>query len=164
MAETKYIIFALGDQKYSMKLSSIKGIEQIYNIVPVPVGAEFIKGIIHLRDSIIPIFDLKEKFEIFNEAEDAEKQLLVAESHNMQIGFEVDMVLGIMSVQDEDIKAVPPVVKSEETGYLEDVLRVRTANTDKTDIVLSISVDNIMSDSEYEKISNAIEETKAAEK
>ena len=164
MAETKYIIFALGDQKYSMKLSSIKGIEQIYNIVPVSVGAEFIKGIIHLRDSIIPIFDLKEKFEIFNEAEDAEKQLLVAESHNMQIGFEVDMVLGIMSVRDEDIKAVPPVVKSEETGCLEDVLRVRTANTDKTDIVLSISVDNIMSDSEYEKISNAIEETKAAEK
>jgi len=163
MAETKYIIFALGDQKYSMKLSSIKGIEQVYNVVPVPVGAEFIKGIIHLRDSIIPIFDLKEKFEIYDEAEGAEKQLLVTESHGMLIGFEVDNVLGIMSVQDEDIKDVPTVVKSEETGYLEDVLRIRMTNSDKIEIVLSISVDSIMSDSEYETISNVIEETKAAE-
>lgn len=38
MAVTKYIVFRLNDQKYSMKLTKINGIEYVYHVVPVPMG------------------------------------------------------------------------------------------------------------------------------
>ena len=38
MAVTKYIVFHLNDQKYSMKLTKINGIEYVYHVVPVPMG------------------------------------------------------------------------------------------------------------------------------
>ena len=60
MAEIKYMVFGLEDQLYSLKLSNINGIEYIYNIVPVPAGARFMKGIIHLRNNIVPVYNLKE--------------------------------------------------------------------------------------------------------
>ena len=55
MAVTKYIVFHLNDQKYSMKLTKINGIEYVYHVVPVPMGPACIKGIIHLRNEVIPV-------------------------------------------------------------------------------------------------------------
>lgn len=159
MAETKYIIFALGEQKYGMKLSQINGIEHIYNVVPVPVGAEYIKGIINLRNSVVPIYDIKARFEIEGEPSVCNKQLLVMETHGISMGFEVDDVLGIIPVSDEDIAEIPTVVRSDETGYLENVIRVSLPDTDKAEIMISISIDNIMSENEFVDVSNALEDS-----
>lgn len=163
MAETKYIIFTLGEQKYSMKLSKINGIEQSYNVVPFPVGTEYIKGIIHLRESVIPVYDLKARFEIDEESSVCNRQLLVTETHGLKMGFEVDNVLGIMQVDDEDIKDIPNVARSEETAYLEDVIKVSFPESDKPEIMLSISVDNIMSENDFGDISDALEKSQQEE-
>lgn len=157
MTEIKYIIYALGDQKYSMKLSKINGIEYIYNVVPVPMGADCIKGIIHLRNIIVPIYDLKGQFGIEETAEDANPQMLICETHGIKIGIEVDNVLGIIPIPEEDIKKVPNVVKNENTGYLENVVRVTLPETNKTEITLSVNVDKLMTDSDFDSVSDALE-------
>lgn len=164
MAETKYIVFTLGDQRYCTKLDKIKGIEQDYFIVPVPAGAENIKGVIHLRESVIPIFDIKKKFDM-EETDNDSKQLLIAETHNIKIGIEVDSVLSIVEVKDEDIKATPKVVLGEETGYLDGIIKVgNVGNFDaKTDIVLSIGIDTIMSEEEFEDVYEVLEDASSAE-
>lgn len=163
MAETKYIIFTLGEQKYSMKLSKINGIEQSYNVVPFPVGTEYIKGIIHLRESVIPVYDLKARFQIDDESCGRGKQLLVAETHDLKMGFEVDDVLGIIPVDDEDVKDIPSVARSEETAYLEDVIKVSFPESGNSEIMLSISVDNIMSENDFDDISDALEKSQQEE-
>lgn len=152
MAETKYIVFVLGQQKYGMRLSNVNGIESMYNVVPIPAGTKFIKGIIHLRDLVIPIYDLKSRFGIADESEMGSSQLLVTETHEISIGFEVDDVIGIVTVPDEDVKKVPKVVKNAETGYLENIIKVDLG--DAEEIILCISVDNIMSDSEFDDVSD----------
>ena len=83
MAVTKYIVFHLNDQKYSMKLTKINGIEYVYHVVPVPMGPACIKGIIHLRNEVIPVFSLKRLFGMPEEA--AETQLLITETHGMKL-------------------------------------------------------------------------------
>lgn len=159
MAEIKYIAFGLGDQKYGITLSKINGIEQVYNVVPVPMGAEYIKGIIHLREEVIPVYDLKKRFGIDGDCAPDDRQLLVAETHGMKLGIEVDSVLGIVEVQEEDVKKVPTVVRSEETDYLENVVRLKLPSMRNEDVVLSISVDRIMTEQEFDSVSNALEET-----
>ncbi len=163
MAEVKYIVYKLGEQKYSMKLSEINGIEHTYNVVPVPLGAQYIKGIIHLREKVIPIYDLKEKFNITDVPAVCNKQILISETHGISLAFEVDDVIGIVPVPEENIKEIPDVVKTDETGYLENVVKVVLPDTKKGDIMLSISVDRIMSDKDFEKVSNALESTQTEE-
>ncbi|MGN0435682.1 MAG: chemotaxis protein CheW [Wujia sp.] len=158
MAETKYIVFSLGQQKYSMKLSRVNGIEQIYNVVPIPVGARFIKGMIHLRDNVIPIYNLKEHFNIPDEGPTATRQLLIAESHEIKMGFEVDEILGIIPIDSSDIKEVPDVVRNDETGYLENIIKVTFPETGKVEIMISINVDKLMSDNDFENVRNALED------
>lgn len=162
MAETKYIVYTLGEQRYCMKLSNINGIEQVYNIIPVPMGADYIKGIIHLRKQVLPIYDLLGRFGIEDKSSNT-RQLLVTETHGMKMGFEVDDVLGIVAVPDDEIKVVPTVVCSEETGYLENVVNIRLPEDRQAGIVISVSIDNIMSESEFANVSSALEEKKNSE-
>ena len=155
MAETKYIVFRLNEQKYCLRLDKINGIENVYHIVPVPMGAACIKGIIHLRNEVIPVFSLKKLFEMAEKTD--EIQLLITETHSMKLAMEVDEVLGIVNIPDEDIKQIPMVVHTEETGYLEDVVKLTLPESDKEEIVISIAVDTLMSEHEFGQIENALE-------
>lgn len=146
MAEIKYVIFNLGEQKYGMKLARIQGIEQTYNILPAPMVAEGVRGIINLRNVIVPIFDIKYRFHIDEELLDGNKQIMVTEVDGMKIGFEVDHVIGIVAVPEEEIKTVPRVATNDNTGYLENVIRVNFAETNTSEIMISIDIDNLLSD------------------
>lgn len=157
MAEIKYMVFGLEDQLYSLKLSNINGIEYIYNIVPVPAGAKYMKGIIHLRNNIVPVYNLKERFGIEETNTSTERQLLITETHGMKLGIEVDCVKGIISVPEENIKEVPHVVKSDETGYLENVIKVILPETAKEELVITISIDRLMPDADFENIASSIQ-------
>ena len=157
MAEIKYMVFGLEDQLYSLKLSNINGIEYIYNIVPVPAGAKFMKGIIHLRNNIVPVFNLKEKFGIEETNTSTERQLLITETHGMKLGIEVDCVKGIIPVPEENIKEAPEVIKGEDTDYLENIIKVVLPETNKEEIVITISVDKLMPDADFENIASSIQ-------
>lgn len=158
MGEVQYVIFALGSQKYCMQLSKINGIEQSYVIVPVPAAAENIKGLIHLRGEIAPVYNLREKLHIYEPSSSEESQLLMSETHDILLAFEVDNVLGIQTVSEADIMKIPIVVHSDETDYLENVIRI-SSEEGKSEIILCISVDNIMSEVDFENIKRAIEES-----
>ena len=74
-----------------------------------------------------------------------------------------DYVLGIVAVLDEDIKDAPSVVCSDETGYLENVVNIKLPEEKEAGIMISVSIDNIMSESEFANVSNALEEKKNSE-
>lgn len=159
MAEAQYVIFSLGTQKYCMQLSKIYGIEQSYVLVPVPAAAEHIKGLIHMRGYLAPVYNLREKLQIDEPSLTEEKQLLISETHDIFFGFEVDDVLGIQTVSETDVMEIPIVVKSDETDYIESVIRVPSADGTASEIILCISVDHIMSEVDFENIKRSLEES-----
>ncbi len=163
MAETRYILFLLGEQKYGMKLDKISSIEESYSVVPIPMGVEYIKGIIHLRNTVIPIYNLKSKFGIDEDFVSKKRQLLIGETHGMNIAFEVDQVVGIIDIPEENIKDMPAVIKNEETGCLENVLKIDNAGNGNADIMIGINIDKLMSDSEFEDVSGALEASELEE-
>ncbi|MBR1815685.1 MAG: chemotaxis protein CheW [Lachnospiraceae bacterium] len=163
MAETKYIVFLINEQKYCIDLSKIKGIESDYQVVRIPSSADFIRGIIHLRNEIVPIYDLKERFEQENDYSGKTVQLLVTETHNLKLGIEVDDVVGIVGVEEDDIKSVPGVVTTDDTNYLESVIRIESERKGHKDIILCISVDRLITDEEAEVLEELIEEENSQE-
>lgn len=159
VAEVKYIVFCLGDQKYGIELSRINGIEKLFSIVPVPVGPEYIKGIINLRNEVIPIYNLKSKLQIIPGPVSATAQTLIAETHDVKLGFEVDDILGIVPTDTKDIKEVPNVAMNEQTVFFENVIKVKFQESNKEEILLTINIDKLMTDSEFAQVAEAIEDS-----
>lgn len=164
MAGVKYIAFRLGDQKYAIKLSKINGLEPIYDMSPVPMGAENLKGIVRIRDLVVPIYDLKGSFGIYDSGRTAKSQLLVMELRGIKMGIEVDDVLGIVEVEKEDINQVPFVVHNDKTDYLENVVKITLPETTKSEIVVSINIDELLTEKEAEGVREAIFDKEKEEK
>ncbi len=148
MSESRYIVFRLDDERYSMDLRFVKAIEDNYVIIPVPNGPDDIRGIISLRGDVIPVYSLRSKFG--KDEFRGDGKLLVAYVCNTMIGFEVDVVEGIETIEDSDVLPVPTVVVSEETAYIDCIV-----NTSKG-IVINISVEHILTDGELANIEDMI--------
>lgn len=144
MKEEKIIVFGLDEDTYCMDLQFVRGIEENYRIIPVPNCPGDIKGIINLRGEVIPVYSLRSRFQM-DELRGGGK-LLLTHTHNTMLAFEVDAVHGIETLQEDDIFAVPTVVKSEETTYVDRIVRAASG------IVINISVEDIVSDSDFAAI------------
>lgn len=152
MGEAKYIVFQLGNEKYSMNLSYVSGIEDSYSIVPVPNGPANIKGIMNLRGDVVPVFSLRQKFMMPEADKSQSGKLLLAFTRGMVVAFEVDSIVGIETVEEKNINKVPKVVMNQETKYMDCVLKLGK------EIVIGISVDYIFSEEEISRLNDLIEE------
>ena len=154
--DTKQIIFKIGNEQYGIDILKVHEIENANNIVPVPNSQECVLGIMHLRDSVIPIYSLRRKFnmddyEITQKDEEPQK-LIIAASKDMEIGFLVDRVEEIMEIKDSQIFNTPRIVRNEDTAYID-----RVACVNKKIIIL-LNFDAIVSDEEMEDIAVMVED------
>lgn len=146
MSEEKQVVFRLGNESYSINIDYVRAIEQEYNIIPLPEAPDHIKGMINLRGEIIPVYSLRSRFCMEEMETKKENQLLIARAGTVQLAFEVDSVVGIETIEPEQKKEVPIVVRGEMTNYIGGLLSIN----DK--IVVEISITNIMTESEWEDI------------
>ena len=150
MEEFKYIIFQLGDQKYAINLMFINGIEQDYVIIPVPNAPGAIKGIINLRGSVIPVYSLRARFGMSDRIDNPSKSLLIVNYDDNLVAYEVDCVEGIEQMNPKDVNRMPSMASTEETSFMEEVLHIGN------DIVIAISVDEVISDEMQQKLNEIV--------
>lgn len=152
MSEEKHVVFRLGNESYSMNIEYVKAIEQQYVIIPLPEAPEHIKGMINLRGEIIPVYSLRSRFQMEEIEHSAENQLLIAKAGVVQLAFEVDAVVGIETIELQQKREIPVLVRAEATNYMGSILSV------KDQMVIEISITNIMSESEWEDIEQLMKE------
>lgn len=152
MSEEKHVVFRLGNEQYSMNIAYVKAIEEQYSIIPLPDAPENVKGMINLRGEIIPVYSLRSRFHMDEIARTRDTQLLIAMAGRVQLAFEVDQVIGIETIEEENRREIPLVIRSEATGYIGGILNIRNQ------IVVEISITNIMSESEWADIEQLMKE------
>lgn len=153
--ETKQIIFKIAQEKYGIDILYIREIENAENIVPIPNSPACILGIMHLRESVIPIYSLRRKFHMHDyepSEDDKEPQkLIIAVANEMEIGFLVDSVEEIIEISDNSLYKTPLIVKNEETDYIDKVACVNK------EIILLLNVNSIINETERDGIATILE-------
>lgn len=150
MGLTKLVLFKINDQLYGIDIEQVNAIETATNITASPNMPDFMLGMINLRGSVIPIVSLRKKFAIPEIPVDAKTQYLIILRDGECIGFKVDEVKEIVEVSDENIHKLPTIVKSEDTGYANNIAAV------DGNLVVIINTEGVLTDKESENISNAI--------
>lgn len=109
--EGKYLTFSLGDEEYGIGILKIKEIIGMMPITSVPQTPEFVKGVINLRGKVIPVIDLRLRFEM-KPMEYTDRTCIIVveiegESGNVLIGNVVDSVSEVLNIKNEDIEDPP---------------------------------------------------------
>jgi purine-binding chemotaxis protein CheW len=114
----EYLTFTLGQEEYGidiLKVQEIRGYDSVTRIANTPA---FIKGVINLRGTIVPIVDLRIRFNLGTVEYNDFTVVIILTVLNRVVGIVVDGVSDVIALQPGQINAVPALVSSIDTKYL----------------------------------------------
>ncbi|MHC4113725.1 MAG: chemotaxis protein CheW [Planctomycetota bacterium] len=118
----KYLTFALANEEYGLEILKVREIIGYMDITVVPQMPHFVKGVINLRGQIIPVIELRTRFEL--EAVEVTKQtcIIVVEvcrdRCKYNYGIVVDRVLEVLEILSENIEETPQFGSSVNIDFL----------------------------------------------
>ena len=118
----KYLTFSLSGEEYGIGILKVKEIIGMMSITSVPRTPAFVKGVINLRGKVIPVMDLRLKFNIEKMDYTERTCIIVVEisgqASTIQIGIVVDAVSEVLNIKAEDIEDAPVFGTTLDTGYI----------------------------------------------
>jgi purine-binding chemotaxis protein CheW len=106
---SEYLTFRLDREEYGidiLKVQEIRGYEPPTRIAHAPL---FVKGVFNLRGTIVPIVDLRLKFNCVNADYDASTVVIVLNLSRRIVGIVVDSVSDVLTLSPEDLKPAPDI-------------------------------------------------------
>jgi purine-binding chemotaxis protein CheW len=108
MADEQFIVFWLGDQEYGLPIGAVDEVTRPpEQIARLPRAPAFVDGVINLRGDIVPIIDLRRRFELTPKEQAGGRRILVLSVSSAKAGFLVDGVSEIMKVSAGAIQPSP---------------------------------------------------------
>lgn len=122
--KNKYLTFVIDDEEYGIEIYSIIEIIGIENPTYVPHAPSYVKGIINLRGSIIPVLDVRTRFRK-PEIEYTDRTcIVVAMYKDTTIGLIVDYVKEVLSIPEHYIQAPPKAKVDYHNKYIKNVGKI----------------------------------------
>lgn len=114
----EFLVFTLGEEDYAidiLKVQEIRGYENVTRIANTP---EFMKGVTNLRGIIVPIVDLRIKFNLESVEYNDQTVVIVLNIGERVVGIVVDSVSDVTTLKNDQIKPPPEFSTTLSTEYL----------------------------------------------
>ncbi len=122
----KYLTFLIDKQYYAYPIKDVREIIEMQPITEIPEFPSYAKGIIDLRNKVVPIIDVRLRF-YKPEIEYTERTcIIVLDINDLQIGFIVDTVDEVIDISKENISSAPAITSDRSTRYIEGIGRVNS--------------------------------------
>jgi purine-binding chemotaxis protein CheW len=146
MSDLRFISFRVGAETFVADIMAIRQIVLYGGSTAVPGAPSFIEGIITLRDEVIPIVDLRQRF--FPSAPPSTEQplVLIIDSNVGPIGLKVDEVGRIVTARADELLPPPPIVRDVRGELLVAVI------PRGEEVLLVIDVDAVLTDHEKREL------------
>jgi len=146
MSEKQYVIFKLDTEEYAVDIMHVKEISEYMECTKVPNSPSCIKGIINYRGSVVPVINLREKFDIPVANITPNSRIIIFVLNGKQVGLLVDDASQVLPIHDEDIEEAPNIIMGLENKFIDGIGKV------KNRMVIILNLENILSDEERKRI------------
>ena len=120
--EGKYLTFTLGSEEFGIEILKIKEIIGMMPITGLPNTSYYMKGVVNLREKVIPVIDLRLKFGLEEKKYNDRTCIIILElirkTGSYLIGIVVDSVSEVLSIKSDEIDDPPDFGNSIKTDYI----------------------------------------------
>ena len=116
---TEVLSFRLGGEEYAISILKVQEIRGYDNVTRIASAPEYLKGVVNLRGIIVPIVDLRIKFNVGNPTYDAFTVVIILNINGHTIGAVVDSVSDVVTLTPDQIKPAPDLGASVAADYLQ---------------------------------------------
>lgn len=141
----KYLTFLLGNEEYGVSILKVKEIIGMMSITQIPQTESFVKGVINLRGKVIPVMDLRARFQM-KEVDYTQRTCIIVmeilrDNDKSFYGVVVDAVSEVMQITEDMIEDAPAM------GELEGAQTIMGMAKVKEEVRILLDVDAIVGDS-----------------
>jgi purine-binding chemotaxis protein CheW len=122
--DKKFLVFELAETYYAIDVSYVQTTIKPQPIYLVPGTVEFIKGLINLRGTVVPVVDLRARFGLPVKEQDKRTRFVVIEMTDLVASLVVDAVQGVETIKTSSIEPPPGVIMGVDTVFLKGVARI----------------------------------------
>jgi purine-binding chemotaxis protein CheW len=142
ISQHEFLAFTLGKEEYGihiLKVQELRGYEEPTRIANAP---DFIKGVVNLRGIIVPIVDMRIKFNLGTPTYDQFTVVIILNIAGRVVGMVVDSVSDVITLSPEQVKPAPEMGTALNTDYL-----IGLGTIDERMLIL-VDIDTLMSSTE----------------
>lgn len=136
------VSFRLAQEEYGIEITKVQEIILMGEITRVPQTPDYIKGLINLRSTVIPIVDLRLRFGLAQEEASDETRIMVVNVAGKTIGIIVDAVSEVLRISHEQIAPPPPTVAGLGREYLTGLVKLENR------LLILLDIDRILGQEE----------------
>ena len=150
--EGKYLTFNLMDEYYGVSVERILQIIAIPDITKIPQTPPFVKGVINLRGRIIPVMDLRLRFQLAEQEYDDRTSIIITRmklyDREIFIGVIVDKVIEVIDINKNEIEDSPSFGVELDTQYILAMAKV------KNKVVTLLDIGKILTNKDLKQLQN----------
>jgi purine-binding chemotaxis protein CheW len=146
----RLVNFNLDDQKYALFLSAVIRIIRVVEITSLPKATEIVLGVINMHGLIIPVFDVRKRFQLPQREIQLDHHLIVASTSKRTVALLVDSVSDVIEISEEKIIAGEKILPGLE--YVEGVVKMEDG------MILIHDLEQFLSLQEEKALHEAMEE------
>jgi len=149
----KYLTFNLSGEQYGLEILKVKEIIGLMEITRVPRIPDFVRGVVNLRGKVIPIIDLRKKFNM-EDTEDTEQTCIIVvdiiqENMSLQMGIVVDSVSEVLDINEDSVEESPTFGTSVSTVFIKGIAKT------KGGVKILLNIEEVLTTNELQSLAES---------
>jgi purine-binding chemotaxis protein CheW len=150
-ATREMLVFVLGKDEYGVDILKVQEIRGYEKVTPIPGAPGYLKGVMNLRGTIVPVIDLRMKFGATDPRYDAFTVVIILRLAARVFGIVVDGVSDVIRLADHEVRPAPQFGAMVNTEFLAGV------GTQGERMVLLMDIERFLSSSEIKLLESVSE-------
>ena len=134
----KNLTFTIGEETYGIQIHNITQIIGIQHITFIPHQPSYVKGVINLRGQIIPVMEVRTKFDKPVIDYDDRTCIIVVNKGEIDVGLIVDRVSEVLNIKESEIAATPNFNKDVKIKYISGIAHVNE------NVIILLDIDKLL--------------------
>lgn len=115
---SQYLTFTLGEEEYGVEILKVQEIKGYSAVTPIPNTPPYVKGVMNLRGTIIPVVDLRSKLSMAQADYNQFTVIVVVKVGSKTRGLVVDSVSDVLNIPQGDIQEAPDFGSEVDAAYI----------------------------------------------
>lgn len=120
----QFVIYQLAGEQFGVDIAAVESIIKMQEIAAVPQAPEFVEGVTNLRGEVLPVIDLRKRFEIPAAENTDDARIVVVEIDGQHVGMIVDAVTEVLTLEDDSIEAPSALVIGSTVDFITGIAKV----------------------------------------
>lgn len=142
----EYVVFKINGEHYGLDINNVENIEKPMDITRVPYSENYIEGVVNLRGNIIPVVDLRRRFNLPAHKMDDDSRIIIVNAGELKVGMLVDASSEVIRLDQDDIDPAPALSGGNGISFIKEIGKNNGRIIMLIDLMKVLGIENLESE------------------